>query len=613
MSTTLTDTGKRWRPGEWIGATVVITSGTGAGQVRGVVGNTETTLVVDQPWDVVPVNFSYRVSLSLLTGVERGVKGTTPEAHPVGSLVLEVTDFGYRWIVAGHPCAAVRNVKVDGVPLAGGYTVNLRDTTLVPGRTLTTVTTPPPAQGGVGVHAGSFAPAPRTVKATGLDFVEAPSWLRRVRAARVRVFLSITIDAGSTGYGPGWRDAVRIVIHLWSTAHSKWYPFGSFVVAEVVVDSFGRLQVTRSVPTVLLGGQGDGWRAIWITGGGDLYVGPGGFSTGVVGSAVVVGVEAEYDYFPEDVNPNYVEVPATPGRLSAEAAALFEKLRRVEMVCDVDGYADDEAGTVTGTPNSLIELPGDIDRHFITQVLGEPESVLDAASYAATREWHVALGYRQTLVINTPARVQEILWNSALQSRCWVYSDGAKLYRVFLDAGTATQFRVLARHCVGYPEWRQSSREAVTTRLRMLYGYRWAPGIYMRVIEESLPTVYPQTVRDLSMPMIPLDESMARDVYSFVAGWFSRTRRVVTCTLIWTAAPVQPGDVIEFVLDEAGFGGFPQWDDGVTRYDLGAKYDGVLTQEAGNLPAMWLQIRFRVYRVETSYHGNLVTIEAIEI
>jgi hypothetical protein len=53
-ATTLTDSSKSWTPNQWVGATVTITGGTGAGQSGTIVSNTATVLTVVTAWGTNP-------------------------------------------------------------------------------------------------------------------------------------------------------------------------------------------------------------------------------------------------------------------------------------------------------------------------------------------------------------------------------------------------------------------------------------------------------------------------------------------------------------------------------------------------------------------------------
>ncbi len=53
-SATLNDTGKSWSTDQWAGKAVIITAGTGAGQMRAITANTSTALTVDENWTTTP-------------------------------------------------------------------------------------------------------------------------------------------------------------------------------------------------------------------------------------------------------------------------------------------------------------------------------------------------------------------------------------------------------------------------------------------------------------------------------------------------------------------------------------------------------------------------------
>jgi len=81
--TTLTDTSKSWGSGEWTGGTVQITSGTGAGQVREISGNTATAVTVTEAWETNPDNAS--------------------QYHLEGPNTGRYEDYGYIWVYCKRP------------------------------------------------------------------------------------------------------------------------------------------------------------------------------------------------------------------------------------------------------------------------------------------------------------------------------------------------------------------------------------------------------------------------------------------------------------------------------------------------------------------------------
>jgi hypothetical protein len=79
------------------------------------------------------------ISADVFTGCTRGVGGTDAADHLNRSEVIEyMTDHIY--LAAGHACKAVDNIKVSGVPVEPGEcTVNLNNTGLISGKSLTTL------------------------------------------------------------------------------------------------------------------------------------------------------------------------------------------------------------------------------------------------------------------------------------------------------------------------------------------------------------------------------------------------------------------------------------------------------------------------------------------
>lgn len=61
------------------------------------------------------------ISGRTLTGVTRGVSGTSPQPHKKGSVAFQLKD-SYEYLVAGHPVRSIGEVYVDGVRVASGVT-----------------------------------------------------------------------------------------------------------------------------------------------------------------------------------------------------------------------------------------------------------------------------------------------------------------------------------------------------------------------------------------------------------------------------------------------------------------------------------------------------------
>lgn len=633
---TLTDFSKSWIPGEWVGATVRIIAGTGAGQVRGVLDNDATTLTVDAAWETDPVgSFAYSISLSYLAGVVRGQGGTTPMAHPAGSLILQpVPGEGYIQIVAAHPCQAVRQVYVDGVIQAGGYIVNLDDTTLIPGRHLTTVTIPIlPGSPGSGANGGAGSAA--AANPTGTVTVQGqvtprrcsasmPSWLRSATQWRASIALSITFDTSVSPLAPSLLHAtIQNFINIFLSGSGG----SSITAAAVHTDENGHLVVTTAATQISLGGAGGGTVVFSLDNVGGHYSDDGlvsllqslsDIAVTAVGSCEFTGLTVDYDYLPEQVNSEAFPQTVPPGTLGVptpQAASILDKLKKIQVTCDADGIMDDDTGTITGVPNQLIEIPGDIDKHLLTVYCGAPSAIF-GTSYVYARSRHVELGYKQDLVINTKTTLAEIFAQSAQQSRCWVFSDGVYVNRVFLDANPSVDSNVeLLRFLSGPPEFGETLRSFIKTQRTLKYSYRWAPGTFLQIEKIALTgDIYDENLQAIDeFKLVPQLGTMARDLLSYTLGFFRRQRRTLKGKLVWTETPLDVGDVISLSFNASELNSDRGWDDGAgPGWDVGVRWDQAAS-DVVHLYSAWGGIRFRIHRSNLNLLTNTLDIEAIEV
>ena len=103
-STTLQDTSKAWTVNQWAGATVLLTSGTGATQSRTVISNTATALTV-AAWATTPVQASTVYSLIGTAGTATGVQSSTT-----------LQDTSKTWTVNQYAGAQITLTSGTGAP-----------------------------------------------------------------------------------------------------------------------------------------------------------------------------------------------------------------------------------------------------------------------------------------------------------------------------------------------------------------------------------------------------------------------------------------------------------------------------------------------------------------
>jgi hypothetical protein len=118
-STTLQDTSKTWTVNQWVGATVLLTSGTGATQTRTVISNTATALTV-AAWTTTPVAGSTVYSLITPSGTATGVQSSTT-----------LQDTSKTWTVNQYAGASITLTGGTGAPQTRTIASNTADTLTV--------------------------------------------------------------------------------------------------------------------------------------------------------------------------------------------------------------------------------------------------------------------------------------------------------------------------------------------------------------------------------------------------------------------------------------------------------------------------------------------------
>jgi hypothetical protein len=121
--TTLQDTSKTWTVGQWIGATVLLTSGTGATQTRTVISNSATTLTISSGltnWATTPVAGSTVYSLITPAGTATGVQSSTT-----------LQDTSKTWTVNQYAGAQITLTGGTGAPQTRIIASNTADTLTV--------------------------------------------------------------------------------------------------------------------------------------------------------------------------------------------------------------------------------------------------------------------------------------------------------------------------------------------------------------------------------------------------------------------------------------------------------------------------------------------------
>jgi hypothetical protein len=97
-----------------------------------------------------------------------------------------------------------------------------------------------------------------------------------------------------------------------------------------------------------------------------------------------------------------------------------------EITADVTGLQDDASGTITGTANTLLEVPHDVLKCLLREVWQEKDPALyNTATWTATRQAQVTASYRWALMA-VPTSFAEFRRSAGFQGRAELYQEGGQ-------------------------------------------------------------------------------------------------------------------------------------------------------------------------------------------
>jgi len=425
-----------------------------------------------------------------LTGMARGVNGTSVTTHADKATVFQVKSGAnaYRFVVGEGQGAfsikAVTNIRLNGIP-AVGPTVQLDETGLVSGKRFAMISfTPSDVRlfhtlpvGGASDFGGSISPLP------------------------------ITMNGGATS------SATRTV------------SVGAFAELSTTIRTLA-FSVLRSGNLV---GTVNYWRVKRrISGGVDVLVAAGSFANGaggtVVGSDVrtyasladeVITFEFQYnntnDGFLQMTFDNYAITALA--RATSGAGISTTAIVLGEVTCDLEGIKDDGSGTISGTPNLLLENPANVSRFIVTQLYGVAVGDL-GTTWAASRTSLAALGFKWAALLEFTL-FSQLRRRLGEQARSILYLESGKWEYEFLADAPIAQLTLdyLRDVSADLPvRIQRSSRTDVRNSLQVSAQRDYAAGgdtyLYLKVQEDltGFPTPFKADLRlDLVQDAVTAD------------------------------------------------------------------------------------------------------------
>ena len=220
-----------------------------------------------------------------------------------------------------------------------------------------------------------------------------------------------------------------------------------------------------------------------------------------------------------------------------------------EVTADVAGIQDDEVGSITGVPRSLLEIPADVTAWLLTLYPGV--SLADrGAHWAATRALQASAGLRWAFLLGAEGteRFSDLRRLIGLQSRSHLMTVAGILDLRFIPSSPVIDYELDYRRDV----WEQqpavalrTSRTQIFNRLAVKAAFDYGvTGEYLyNAIAEDLtqPGLTDPIETDLELPWVP-DPVVAAALGAFWLGRWKRLRFQIDAVGWQNLLAVEKGD-----------------------------------------------------------------------
>ena len=403
-------------------------------------------------------------------------------AHGSGSIIIDILRSqvsAYRYVLCENrgPYLTRGNVIVynRGVRLSSGYTITPDDRSLIQGKSFVTISldglpsvTVPGSADAISVNQSAASSVVRLGTNT-------PVSVSRVGAGSVSG--TITVPSAPPGVLQTCVRTVLIVVTAWGGGGPSWI-FERQGGQDIWVGGAG---TTPGSGTFLYDPGGPTYEDEVVT----LIVGAGG--TGTFSFDLV--------YLRLDVETlGTLIVPGRPESITEEEA---------QISASVEGVQDDDLGSITGTPRTLLERPADIAAFLLTCYPGT--SLADRGSHwGLTRDRQAGLHLVFLLGADGPERFSDLRRLIGMQGRCRLFTEAGKIDLRYIEDAPAIDLTLDYRRDV----WEQvpavaekTSRTQVFNRVVISAQRDYAGGSGFR---------YSQTFEDLTQPGLrdPIETSL---------------------------------------------------------------------------------------------------------
>jgi hypothetical protein len=153
-----------------------------------------------------------------------------------------------------------------------------------------------------------------------------------------------------------------------------------------------------------------------------------------------------------------------------------------DFTVDVEGYQDDSYGTITGTPNTLLEYPSDILKHIWTVIFGRDSSEI-GHSFSESKTTYITNNYKFCILLNYMynGSIQDLFMSFALQckSRINFYRGCLELVYQENEPPTDTNYLAITKdNRCDSPCFERTAIDSITNIVKGFYNLDYTKSDY---------------------------------------------------------------------------------------------------------------------------------------
>jgi len=224
------------------------------------------------------------------------------------------------------------------------------------------------------------------------------------------------------------------------------------------------------------------------------------------------------------------------------------------LTCNVDGYQDDGSGTITGTPDALIERPDHVFQHILTELLGESAGDIgtsftnSGASYSTT--------YKFGFILHEVAdQADKLLQLLAFECRSKFIEWRGKFELIYMGAAPAVTKTFTDDDLLAEPVFGNTDEIDIRNKIYARYSrdYRLSDGdgAYGGIVDDSDATSISYNGERIEMINLTAcrDATMAADWVAWYLDQVKDIHKIVELLVPWVGKALGAGNTFGLTFD----------------------------------------------------------------